>query len=278
MKRIIIAFVGAGALAMGAAAAPVTPEQALARAAEETDFGSNGTGGAARIAAAARSGQMRLAYVQAAKAEGETAGETAVYVFNRGEGDGYLVLPADDCAPAVLGYSDSGAIASDETQMPDGLRYWLGTLADQIAWSRTNGSNQGILFNGKTNGSNHMQADGQETGIDKVRTDREPISPLCTTRWNQNVPYNNRCPLQYRERCYTGCVATAMAQAIKYHNWPEKGIRSNSYAWNNYDLSMNFGETTFEWSKMLDDYSEVNYSDDEAYAVATLMRAVYRSI
>ena len=293
MKRIIIAFVGAGALALGAAAAPVTPEQALARAAAEITpasntvgssksytgsskgfaTGSNDTGGAARMAAAARSGQMRLAYVQAAKADGETAGEAAVYVFNHGEGDGFLVLPADDCAPAVLGYSDSGSIVSDEAQMPDGLRYWLGTLADQIAWRNRNGNNQGFLFNGKTNGSKHVHADRQEPGIDKVRTDREPIAPLCATRWNQGAPYYNRCPIQNKERCYTGCVATAMAQAMKYHNWPETGEGSNSYGWNNYNLSMNFAETTFEWGKMLDNYTEGNYSDDEAYAVATLMRA-----
>ena len=293
MKRIIIAFVGAGALAMGAAAAPVTPEQALERAAAEITpasntvgssksytgsskgfaTGSNDTGGAARMAAAARSGQMRLAYVQAAKAEGETAGEAAVYVFNRGEGDGFLVLPADDCAPAVLGYSDSGAIASDEAQIPDGLRYWLGTLADQIAWRNRNGNNQGFLFNGKTNGSKHVHADRQEPGIDKVRTDREPIPPLCTTRWNQSEPYYNFCPTLNQQRCYTGCVATAMAQAMKYHNWPETGEGSNSYSWGSTVLRMDFSKVTFEWDAMLDSYAEDNYTREEANAVANLMRA-----
>lgn len=281
MKRIIIAFVGAGALALGAAAAPVTPEQALARAAGETSHASNLTtgstsskgiagnessiGAAAKIKAAARSGQMKLAYEQKA---GE---EAAVYVFNRGERDGFLVLPADDSAPAVLGYSDSGAIASDEARMPDGLRYWLNSLADQIVWSRTNGGKKGVRLN--HNGADSNLSGEMGSGAVKVRSEREAIAPLCATRWNQGEPYFNHCPAQFREKCYTGCVATAMAQAMKYHSWPETGEGSNTYQWGGFRLSMDFSETTFDWNKMLDTYTEGNYSEEEADAVATLMRA-----
>ncbi len=35
-------------------------------------------------------------------------------------------------------------------------------------------------------------------------------------------PYNLKCPKKGSELSVTGCVATAMAQVMKYHNWPDQ--------------------------------------------------------
>jgi len=44
------------------------------------------------------------------------------------------------------------------------------------------------------------------------------VAALCATKWNQSPYYNALCPYDntYGERTVTGCVATAMAQVMKY--------------------------------------------------------------
>ena len=44
-------------------------------------------------------------------------------------------------------------------------------------------------------------------------------TPLLTTQWNQEYPYNILCPadpLENYARCYTGCPSTAMAQVLNH--------------------------------------------------------------
>lgn len=56
------------------------------------------------------------------------------------------------------------------------------------------------------------------------------VDPLLTTQWDQYEPYNDSCPygieLGQPAHALTGCVATAMAQVMKYWNYPERGTGS----------------------------------------------------
>lgn len=86
--------------------------------------------------------------------------------------------------------------------------------------------------------------------------------PLMTTKWNQSPYYNALCPAN----SVTGCVATAMAQIMKYWNYPAKGTGFHSYNHPTYGtLSANFGGTTYQWSSMPNTVNSANN------AVATLM-------
>jgi hypothetical protein len=59
------------------------------------------------------------------------------------------------------------------------------------------------------------------------------VGPLLTSSWHQGAPYNNICPIgDGGGRCLVGCVATAMAQVLKYHEHPPNGTGSSSYYWN----------------------------------------------
>ncbi len=103
------------------------------------------------------------------------------------------------------------------------------------------------------------------------------VAPLLTTAWNQSEPYNNLCPNDSKGKHYpSGCVATALAQILYYHQYPTTGKGQKQYSFQPSDgigqlLSANFGETTYQWSMMKDVYASGNYSDEEATAVATLM-------
>jgi hypothetical protein len=57
------------------------------------------------------------------------------------------------------------------------------------------------------------------------------VSPLLSTTWNQGCYYNAQCPTTSSGgacgRVWTGCNATAMAQILKYYNYPSSGMGSH---------------------------------------------------
>ena len=64
-----------------------------------------------------------------------------------------------------------------------------------------------------------------------LRTPLTEMGPLLTTRWHQEQPFNDLCPMGDGGRCVVGCLATALVQVMKYHDWPPSGGGSHSYMW-----------------------------------------------
>jgi hypothetical protein len=58
------------------------------------------------------------------------------------------------------------------------------------------------------------------------------VEPLLTSVWHQGGPYNQSCPMGDGGRTLVGCVATAAAQIMKYHEWPANGTGTSSFLWN----------------------------------------------
>ncbi|MCM1331976.1 MAG: thiol protease/hemagglutinin PrtT [Bacteroides sp.] len=197
------------------------------------------------------SSKMQLAY---------TASESNInqfYVFNTGINDGFMIVAADDCISPLIGYADSGSF--DYGNLPDNMQAWLKEYQRQIDAAIKSGST-----------------------ISRATTQRAAIAPMVKTQWNQNAPYNNDCPMDGSSRSVTGCVATAMAQVMKYHNWPPKGKGSNSYQWENSagetkTLTMDFSSITFDWANMSNTYSSSSTAAQNA-AVAKLMAACGHSV
>lgn len=144
-----------------------------------------------------------------------TAQSGEYYAFNASAADGYVLVSGDDRMPAVIGYSDEGKFDADA--IPDNMREWLETYAQQVRYVQTHA---GV----------HIQSSTDQTSIGNVY----PL--LGNTKWNQSAPYNNMCPTFSNngttQRAATGCVATAMAQVMYYHRWPVTGTGSNSYTFN----------------------------------------------
>ena len=85
--------------------------------------------------------------------------------------------------------------------------------------------------------------------------------PLLTSHWHQRAPYNNFCPMGDGGRTVVGCVATAIAQIMKYWQWPVQGVGSHSYYWpgDNSCYSSTPGETLtadfsnpYDWANIPD--------------------------
>lgn len=203
------------------------------------------------------------------------AGFTNLYIFN-GE-EGFVVMAADDCVQPILGYSLTDMF--DTKDMPENLKWWLQGYSDEI---------QSAI-------DNKMRASSEVTkmwkdlaeGNSKAGKATMVVAPLIQTKWNQNKYYNDLCPAVSdgpNGHAYTGCVATAMAQIMKYWSYPSTGIGSHSYTWNGQTLNADFGATTYDWANMEDyyEYYFVNGTDQYAHwlsepsaekiaAVATLM-------
>lgn len=84
-----------------------------------------------------------------------------------------------------------------------------------------------------------------------------PKGPLLTSTWDQYSPYNNKCPQDQGQRSMVGCVATAMAQIMRYWQHPERGTGKHCYYWALGKIApcADFGSTTYDWANMPDQAS-----------------------
>lgn len=171
----------------------------------------------------------------------KAAGFTNLYIFTAE--DGFVVMAADDCVKPILGYSMSGSFNPED--LPENLRYWLQGYNNEIQFAIDNQLRSNTettkLWNDLANGKPNV---ARATTV---------VESLVQTKWNQNKHYNNLCPAVSdgpEGRAYTGCVATAMAQIMKFHGYPEMGIGMHSYVWGSQTLSADFRATTYDWVNM----------------------------
>lgn len=181
----------------------------------------------------------------------------SVYLFTSDDG-GYIVVSASDRSPALLGYGNVGVLPV--SNMPPAMKWWLEGYARQIECLESNNL----------------------TAIPKAKSaDRKDIPPMIKTKWGQYAPYNDKMPKIEGGAALTGCVATSMAQVMNYHKFPEKGVGTHSYEWPENSgkiYSFDYDNSPFDWSNMLETYAAGSYSDRQAEAVATLMRACAISV
>ena len=183
----------------------------------------------------------------------KAAGFPNLYIFTTE--NSFVVMAADDCAQPILGYSLSDKFIVDD--MPENLRWWLQQYSDEIQW----GIENGIQSDKRT--ADEWQ--DLKEGKNSKDTPTTVVEPLLTTEWDQGSPYNMYCPTG----TVTGCVATAMAQVMKYWNYPQQGQGSHTNV-NNSTQTINFAEATYEWDKMTNTYTSSS-STEAKQAVAKLM-------
>ena len=186
------------------------------------------------------------------------------YIFNNEDG-GFVIVAGDDCATPILGYSTEGRI--EPNNMPIQLVELLNAYAEEIQISVEN--------NNQATDSIQMLWDAYERSPQSQNA-TAVVNTLISTSWDQYPWYNNRCPSDpsLSERGghpTTGCVATAMAQIMRYWEHPKIGIGYHSYKSELYGtLSANFANTTYEWNNMPLKLSS-STSSVQNDAVATLM-------
>ena len=186
------------------------------------------------------------------------------YVFDNGDGKGFTIVSGDDRMPEIVGYATQGSY--DETALPDGYTYFIQAYESLV----------------------QQVADGDEHALRTVREAEalrasgiympnvEPL--LGNIQWGQGSPYNLNTPTlaEYQgmeEKCATGCVATAMAQIMMYHRWPDV-LKADIPAYvtktRHYNIAGETAGRKIDWDNMLEQYTG-HCTRNQTVAVANLM-------
>ena len=184
---------------------------------------------------------------------------TTFYIFSYDKG-GFVMVSANDAVTPILGYGFDQIIPDSITN--EAVKSWFDGYARQI--------DTAFVLNLKSEKATGEWNDVIMNSFPKLPGDT--VGPLLTTTWDQGCYYNEMCPVDAGGPCghiFVGCTATAMAQIMKYWNYPEGGVGYYSYL-PRYSpqygqQSVFFNETDYNWTTMPDN---LTYQDS---SVATLM-------
>jgi hypothetical protein len=167
----------------------------------------------------------------------------AYRVFKPLTGDGFIIVSGDESMVPVLAYSFENKFPVSDS-LPPNVKEWMKGVESQFEYAS----------NLKTKKRNPLWDFYSVKHIPDNKTVSKDVSPILPCTWNQGCGYNALCPVNASGPCgrvWAGCVATAMAQVMKYHAWPTSGIGSHSYTHYVYGLlSADFGAAVYDWTSM----------------------------
>ena len=196
--------------------------------------------------------QLRLAATVAER------GVADYYAFNVSNGEGFVIVAADDRVKPILAYSTTGHFNPD--RVSEGLQFTLDAFREEIHYVRE---------------YNLSATPDIIAEWESVCQARAVVGPLCQTLWDQDYPWNSQCPADPQGsggHVYAGCIATALGMVMKYHDWPNHGEGSHSYSFSGGygQQTANFGETDYHFELMpytLDSLS----TEEDYYYIAQLL-------
>ncbi|WP_329905532.1 C10 family peptidase [Porphyromonas pogonae] len=149
---------------------------------------------------------------------------------------GFVIVSASDATYPVLGYSTESAF--NPKDIPTNMQDMLSDYSKEIkyAWKH-------IKSNEKT--------EAMRSSILSRRTrnsqDTIVVAPLLgSIKWAQDPYYNDYCP----KGCPVGCAATAVAQIMRYWEYPRSGTGSHSYKHKVYGTQSFNYEYNIDWKSM----------------------------
>ena len=188
------------------------------------------------------------------------------YIFSRGANQGYVIVAGDDCIPSVIGYTESGDF--DEQKEAPQLLSMLDHYADMVGSLQAKGLNTPYHDTSAQLPETKRQAEG-----------RVNISPMLTSHWHQDTPYNDKVPiLSNGKRAAAGCVAIAAGQVFYFwrNDMPSK-LAATTPTYDHGDAPVTSAYqikagTPLKWELMCDSYNQQpsEYRD----AVATVVAAI----
>ncbi len=167
--------------------------------------------------------------------------DTLLYILNDPINKGFVIVSADSRVWPIIGYSMDGNL--DEANQSPAFTEWMANVKLEIAQIKNDNllPEKGIIA--AWNNLLNLKS-GSTTSV----------APLLKTTWDQGCFYNEQCPIDKDGTCghvFTGCTITALAQIMKYWNYPTTGVGSHSYTVPLYGkLSADFGATNYIWSQM----------------------------
>ena len=251
-------------LDMAGWARPVTAEQALRQARDFYEskevFGGRFTRSLSvepRFDVAYMACRERKVAVRSAGA----SDDVCYYVVNVNDNEGFVVVSGDDRARPILAYSLNGGFMPGN--LPANCRAWLQGYQEEISLLKD-------IPESETECITPVFRDAVFSA--------DVIRPMLQTQWAQGAPFNMLCPADNSSvgsdrNCVVGCVATAMAQLMYYHRWPQRPTGKIRYldraqkVEREYDFD---GNPAFDWDNMLVRYTDVAATEAQRQEVARL--------
>lgn len=159
-------------------------------------------------------------------------------------GEGFVIVSGDDRVRPILAYSFENTFP--EELNPE-VGYWLRGYEAQLAK---------VAESDATQPESILQLWGRPIltpAPDEPIATLQNIPAMMKTHWDQGKPYNNLCPFDSvnHARTVVGCVATAMAQIMRYWSYPAYGLGSHTYNYSRFhDISADFENTSYLWHIM----------------------------
>ncbi|WP_454045035.1 C10 family peptidase [Chryseobacterium sp. Marseille-Q8038] len=166
-------------------------------------------------------------------------GTVVMRIFNYTDG-GFIILAADRRANPVLAYSDETSFSSDT--VPLATDAWLNDTKLEIDAIKARGTQRTNVADILLKKAKYTQLlSGNMVSTIKTKAvggnvakppppkceDSDFVKgPLLSTNWDQIGGYNNYMPAKSctpyycNGKAFTGCVGTAMAQVMRYHQYP----------------------------------------------------------
>lgn len=150
--------------------------------------------------------------------------ETPVYAFEK-QGEGFVLVSEDTSGHSIVGYAESRFVADS---IPPALAHLISLYEKNML----------------------VAADVNAPKLTGV-------TPLLATKGINLNQFNH----ENAGGCWTGCVATAMAQIMAYHKFPEKATGSHCYNEPTYgQFCADFSNTTYNWNNPSDeDYKMLSF-------------------
>lgn len=191
--------------------------------------------------------------------------DASYFIFEPTSGEGFVLVSSQRSLAPVLAYSMTQKF--DLQGAPDNLKSWLGNYDQQIKMAAA-GRN-------RVDRKIEEQWSSLSTGVQMELRGARTAGPLLTTRWGQSPLYNQLCPKNgMGQQAVTGCVATAMAQIMKYWSYPTVGqggiaVDEDTDGTDGISgvFSANISGTVYNWNNMPDVIDANNWA-----SIAQLMR------
>ena len=152
------------------------------------------------------------------------------YVFDL-QPQGYIVVSADSNLPPVIAYSFTDNFQSDVSKNNILLQMLKADI--ELRLENVEKLPENIIKNRNALWSEFLNEETEVlVNVDFQQWPPEGTTPTegwIETKWHQNSPYNDFCPMDGDKRSIAGCPAVAMAQILNYHK------TTNNVAFNDSD-------------------------------------------
>ncbi|RAW00823.1 C10 family peptidase [Pseudochryseolinea flava] len=188
----------------------------------------------------------------------DEVGKPLYYIITYKEG-GFVIVSAEKKTMPILAFSETSNFPIGK-ELPEGVKETMFSYKEGIKKIRARAAtpdDRVVKEWRRLEDTEAVKALVQKARNKSAQPNNEPVDPPCqdsqlyvtlsTAAWGQGTSWNSQMPLENTFGCsglpngraYTGCVATAMAIVMNFHDFP------NTYNWNT------MGANQFETARLM---------------------------